>query len=66
MTYRDPKSAPSPDHDDVPGQPEGGTDSIIPDKHGKHGGSMESEGSPQERGRESNAPTRNGSDHNRH
>ena len=38
-------------------------ESVIPGKHGKHGGSMESEGAPQEPAPE--APTQNGSDQRR-
>ena len=29
---------------------------IIPGRHGKHGGSLESEGEPQDEGREANPP----------
>lgn len=37
--------------------PPGGAESdIIPGQHGKHGGSLESEGEPQDEGREANAP----------
>jgi hypothetical protein len=66
MADRDGKSPPAPDHDEAPGRPEGGDDSLIPGKHGKHGGGMESEGAPQEEGREGVAPYHNGADHNRH
>lgn len=62
MTDRDKKSA--PDHDD---EPMDGNDSIIPGRHGKHGGSPESEGAPQEKSREETRPPKhNGDDHNRH
>jgi hypothetical protein len=42
-------------------------DAIIPGKHGKHGGSEESEGAPQDPQPEAKRPSRaNGDDHNRH
>jgi hypothetical protein len=64
MTDRDRNSA--PDHDDE-GEPTGRNDSIIPGRHGKHGGGMESEGEPQEPSREVREPSKhNGDDHNRH
>jgi hypothetical protein len=66
MTDSDEKSAPAPDHDETSGRPEGGADSIIPGKHGKHGGSMESEGAPQDRCRDSEAPKHNGADRHQH
>ena len=37
-------------------------DSIIPGRHGKHGGSEESEGSPQEQTPEAPAPRERGED----
>lgn len=62
MTERDKKSDPDGDHRNVPKD-----ESIIPGRHGKHGGSLESEGSPQEQSPESKAPSRgNGADQNRH
>ena len=46
---------------------EANEESIIPGKHGKHGGSMESEGSPQEPQPEAQVPPRgNGADQHRH
>jgi hypothetical protein len=64
MTDRDKNSAPDHDRDEGSGAND---DSIIPGKHGKHGGGMESEGAPQEPSREQNEPsTRNGDDRNRH
>ena len=48
-------------------RPENDRDAIIPGKHGKHGGSEESEGSPQEPAPEAQRPSeRNGSDTTRH
>ena len=42
-------------------------DSIIPGRHGKHGGGMESEGSPQEQLPEAKKPReRNGADRMSH
>jgi hypothetical protein len=42
-------------------------DSIIPGRHGKHGGGMESEGAPQEESPEANKPREhNGADRTRH
>jgi len=42
-------------------------DSIIPGRHGKHGGGMESEGSPQEQSPTANEPReRNGADRIKH
>ena len=42
-------------------------DEIIPGRHGKHGGSLESEGGPQEQSPESKEePKYNGADKNRH
>ena len=42
-------------------------DSIIPGRHGKHGGGMESEGSPQEQSPKANEPReRNGADRIKH
>jgi len=50
-----------------PPKPNDGRDAIIPGKHGKHGGSEESEGSPQEPTPEAQRPSeRNGSDRMRH
>ena len=59
MTDRDKKSPSSPNHDP-------GNDDIIPGRHGRHGGSEESEGSPQKHSREDEPPKHNGSDGNRH
>jgi hypothetical protein len=64
MTDRDEKSAPDHDREDGPA---GNDDSIIPGRHGKHGGGMESEGAPQEQSRDARKlPKTNGSDKNRH
>jgi hypothetical protein len=42
-------------------------DSIIPGRHGKHGGGLESEGAPQEPSPEANKPPEhNGADRMRH
>ena len=42
-------------------------DSIIPVRHGKHGGGLESEGSPQEQSPTANEPReRNGADRIKH
>jgi len=42
-------------------------DSIIPGRHGKHGGGLESEGSPQEQSPTANEPReRNGADRIKH
>jgi hypothetical protein len=42
-------------------------DSIIPGRHGKHGGGLESEGAPQEQSPEANKPREhNGADRTRH
>jgi len=60
MTDRDKKSGPDRERDKNDA-------SIIPGKHGKHGGSMESEGSPQEPEPEAQAPARgNDADQRRH
>jgi hypothetical protein len=62
MTDRDKKSGPDRDSGgSVPND-----ESIIPGQHGKHGGSMESEGAPQEHSPEANSPKTNGTDHSRH
>ena len=64
MTERDKKPAPDRDRAGQPGETD---DVIIPGRHGKHGGGMESEGSPQEQAPEANTPpNRNGADRNRH
>ena len=64
MTERDKKSG--PDHDRA-GQSGRTDDVVIPGRHGKHGGGMESEGSPQEQAPEANGPPEpNGSDGNPH
>jgi len=47
-------------------RPDDDRDAIIPGKHGKHGGSEESEGSPQEQMPEAQRPERNGSVSTRH
>jgi hypothetical protein len=48
-------------------KPNDDRDSIIPGKHGKHGGSEESEGAPQEPTPEAQRPSEhNGSDRMRH
>jgi hypothetical protein len=63
MTERDQKSGSESNRDGPPPNDE----SIIPGRHGKHGGSVESEGAPQEQSPEAPRPsTANGSDHNRH
>jgi hypothetical protein len=62
MADRDPKTA--PDRDRSSQSP---NEEIIPGRHGKHGGSLESEGAPQERSPESKEqPKHNGGDTNRH
>jgi len=53
MTERDKKPAPDRDRAGQPGETD---DVIIPGRHGKHGGAMESEGSPQEQAPEANTP----------
>ena len=50
MTDREPKNTPERDRNTG----ESVNDEIIPGRHGKHGGSLESEGSPQEPIPESN------------
>ena len=63
MPDREPKA--TPDHDRSSG--ESVNDEIIPGRHGKHGGSLESEGSPQAPTPESNEqPKYNGGDKNKH
>lgn len=43
------------------------SDSIIPGRHGKHGGGLESEGAPQEQSPEADKPTKHdGADRTRH
>ena len=51
MADRDPKTAPNRDRSSTTG--ESPNDEIIPGRHGKHGGSLESEGAPQEQSPES-------------
>jgi len=51
MTERDRNTA--PDHDHSAPRKNG---EIIPGQHGKHGGSMESEGSPQKGNRDASEP----------
>lgn len=53
MTERDRNTA--SDHDRASPRK---NDEIIPGQHGKHGGSMESEGSPQESNREASEPSK--------
>ena len=53
MTERD--SNTGSDHDRASPRKD---DEIIPGQHGKHGGSMESEGSPQKGNREASEPTK--------
>jgi hypothetical protein len=63
MTDRDKKSAPENGGPD----PADSSDEIIPGRHGKHGGGMESEGAPQEQSREAGEPRQpNGSDQLKH
>jgi len=63
MTERDKKSDPERDR---AGQSRD-EDSIIPGKHGKHGGGMESEGAPQDPAPEAKRPREhNGADRTRH
>jgi hypothetical protein len=62
MTERDRKADPEHDRARQPSE----QDSIIPDRHGKHGGGLESEGSPQEPAPEHTLPKHNGSDRTRH
>jgi hypothetical protein len=65
MAEREKKSA--PDNPDRAGQPKDDRDAIIPGRHGKHGGGLESEGAPQEPAPEANRPRRhNGADHTKH
>ena len=54
MTERDKTS--TPDHDRA-GPPDKSDDTIIPGRHGKHGGGIESEGSPQEQAPEAINPS---------
>lgn len=62
MPDNEPKT---PDQSRKPGDSR--NDEIIPGRHGKHGGSLESEGSPQEPMPESNEqPKYNGADKNKH
>lgn len=51
----DKRRNPLPANQDQP-PPKGAGSDIIPGQHGKHGGSLESEGEPQDEGREANAP----------
>ena len=52
MTERDSNSG--SDH----GRGSPGKDEVIPGRHGKHGGGMESEGAPQKDTREANEPAK--------
>jgi hypothetical protein len=54
MVDQNRKSEAAPDHDRSTSTP--GNGDIIPGRHGKHGGSLESEGEPQDEGREANPP----------
>jgi len=54
MAEQERKEQPAADHD-VP-QPKSAESDIIPGRHGKHGGSPESEGEPQDEGREAHPP----------
>lgn len=64
MTDRDSRSAPDNENEGKAGDEK---DAVIPGRHGKHGGGMESEGAPQEHSREANEPSKhNGADQNRH
>jgi hypothetical protein len=64
MTHDDKKSPPGNPSD---GDAKTDDDSIIPGRHGKHGGGMESEGSPQEQSPTANEPReRNGADRIKH
>jgi hypothetical protein len=63
MTDRDKKTAPDNNGSDS-GE---NSDEVIPGRHGKHGGGMESEGAPQEQSHEAREPHRpNGADHLKH
>ena len=54
MAEQNRKDQSEPEHDR---SREGATESdVIPGKHGKHGGSLESEGEPQDEGREAKPP----------
>jgi hypothetical protein len=55
MTERDRKDQSAIDHDE-PRNERGQESDVIPGRHGKHGGSLESEGEPQDEGREANPP----------
>jgi hypothetical protein len=64
MTEREGKTRPDGDQ---AGQPTQRDDVLIPGRHGKHGGGLESEGSPQDQSPEANVPpTHNGDDRSRH
>jgi hypothetical protein len=58
MAEQEQRKQPAADHD-VP-QPKSTESDIIPGRHGKHGGSPESEGGPQDEGREANPPRKAG------
>jgi hypothetical protein len=63
MTERDKKSGSDSERQD----PVPNDESIVPGRHGKHGGSLESEGEPQEPSPESKPPSPgNGADTYRH
>ena len=55
MTERETK--PSPDHDRVD-ESRQNDEAIIPGRHGKHGGGMESEGAPQKDTRDAGQPSK--------
>ena len=54
MAEKEQTEQPAADHDVR--QPKTAESDIIPGRHGKHGGSPESEGEPQDEGREANPP----------
>jgi hypothetical protein len=58
MTERTSKT--TPDHDETGTSSRQQDDAIIPGRHGKHGGSMESEGAPQKGTREAGEPSTSG------
>jgi len=59
MTERESNTA--PDHDRATPRKE----EIIPGQHGKHGGSMESEGAPQKGNREATEPSKSSNEDRR-
>lgn len=54
MAEQERRDEPASDHDQA--RPSGGESDIIPGRHGKHGGSLESEGEPQDESHEANPP----------